>query len=124
VSVGLYVTWIILTTLGALFAQVVGDPKAYGFDIAFPAVLLSLLRSIWKGVRAARPWTVSLAAAATTHRLVPGAWYVAAGGASGVASSGKAPPFERRADNPNILDRQCRVRAGRFEIGVNELVVL
>lgn len=110
--------------LGALFAQVVGAPTTYCFDRALPAVFLVLLRSKWKGVRAARPWMVNLVAAAMTYRLVPRAWYVASGGASRVGSSGKAPPIERRADNPNILDRQCRVRAGSFKTHVNELVVL
>jgi hypothetical protein len=110
--------------LGALLAQVVSAPTAYGFDRALPAVFRVLLRSKWKGARAKRPWMVNLVAAAMTHRLVLTACYVAAGGASDVGSSGKAPPFERHLDNPNILDRQCYVRAGRFETDVNELVVL
>lgn len=40
-----------------------------------------------EGVRAARPWLVSLAVAALTYLLVPGAWYVAAGALSGVLSA-------------------------------------
>jgi predicted branched-subunit amino acid permease len=42
---------------------------------------------MWKGVRAARPWLVSLVVAATTYSLVPGGWYVAAGALSGVVSA-------------------------------------
>jgi predicted branched-subunit amino acid permease len=61
--------------------------KAYGFDMAFVAVFLVLLRSMWKGMRAARPWLVSLLSAAVTCFLVPGAWYVAAGAAAGLLSA-------------------------------------
>ena len=61
-----------------------GDVKVYGFDMAFPAVFLVLLRGMWKGVRAARPWLVSLLAAASTFLLVPGAWCVAAGAVAGL----------------------------------------
>ena len=49
-----------------------GDVRAYGFDMAFPAVFLVLLRGMWRGARAARPWLVSLLAAASTFLLVPG----------------------------------------------------
>ena len=64
-----------------------GDVEAYGFDMAFPAVFLVLLRGMWKGLRAACPWLVSLLAAASTFLLVPGAWYVAAGAAAGLLSA-------------------------------------
>ncbi len=40
-----------------------------------------------KGVRAAYPWLISLAVAAVTFLVVPGAWYVAAGALSGVVSA-------------------------------------
>jgi 4-azaleucine resistance transporter AzlC len=87
VSAGLYLMWVTFTALGALLGPVIGDVSAYGFEMAFPAVFLVLLRGMWKGARAARPWLVSLVAAAGTHLLVPGAWYVAAGAVSGVAAA-------------------------------------
>jgi len=55
--------------------------------MAFPAVFLVLLRGMWKGARAARPWLVSLTVAGTAHLLWPGAWYVAAGALSGAVSA-------------------------------------
>lgn len=87
VSAGLYLTWVVFTALGAAVGPMIGNVEAYGFDMAFPAVFLVLLRGMWKGVRAARPWLVSLAVAALTYLLVPGAWYVAAGALSGVLSA-------------------------------------
>lgn len=87
VSAGLYFTWIVFTTIGAAIGPLIGDIEVYGFDMAFPAVFLVLLRGMWKGARAARPWLVSLVVAASTYLLVPGAWYVAAGALSGALSA-------------------------------------
>ncbi len=87
VSAGLYLTWIVFTTVGAALGPIIGNVNAYGFDMAFTAVFLVLLKGMWKGVRAAYPWLVSLAVAALTYLFVPGAWYVAAGALSGVVSA-------------------------------------
>lgn len=87
VSVGLYLIWIAFTTIGAAIGPMMGDIEALGFHMAFPAVFLVLLRGIWKGLRAAWPWLVSLAVAAITCLLVPGAWYVATGALSGLVAA-------------------------------------
>ncbi|BAU89085.1 branched-chain amino acid ABC transporter permease [Methylorubrum populi] len=55
VSAGLYLTWISFTALGALVGPTIGDITLYGFDMAFPAVFLVLLRGIWKGRGRLRP---------------------------------------------------------------------
>lgn len=84
VAAALYLMWVAFTILGAVIGPVLGDVHAYGFDMAFPAVFLVLLRGMWKGFRAARPWLVSLLVAAGTYLWVPGAWYVVAGAFSGM----------------------------------------
>jgi 4-azaleucine resistance transporter AzlC len=87
VSAGLYLVWVGFTALGALVGPHVGDIEAYGFDMAFPAVFLVLLRGMWKGLRASRPWLVSLVVAALVHLAVPGAWYVLAGAMAGLIAA-------------------------------------
>lgn len=87
VALGLYVSWIIFTTIGAALGPLMGDVTRYGFDMAFPAVFLVMLAGMWKGVRAALPWFASLVVAAGTYLLLPGAWYVPAGALSGVVLS-------------------------------------
>lgn len=84
-AAALYLTWISMTVTGALVGPLFGDPTKYGFDMAFPAVFLVLLRGLWTGYRAAAPWLVSLVAAASVHLLVPGAWYVLSGTLAGLA---------------------------------------
>ena len=86
-AVSLYLCWVAFTTAGAWLGPIVGDVRTFGFDMAFPAVFLVLLRGMWKGPRAARPWLVSLVAAAGAYLLVPGAWYVPTGALSGVAAA-------------------------------------
>ncbi|MBN7839310.1 AzlC family ABC transporter permease [Stenotrophomonas maltophilia] len=87
VSAGLYTVWVACTALGAIVGPLLGDIHAYGFDMAFPAVFLVLLRGMWQGLKAARPWLVSLVVAAATYLLIPGAWYVASGALAGLAAA-------------------------------------
>ena len=83
----LYIMWVGFTTLGAIIGPVLGDVSRFGFDMAFPAVFLVLLRGMWKGVRAARPWLISLIAAAFAYLYLPSGWYVPIGAISGIVSA-------------------------------------
>ena len=83
----LYIMWVGFTSLGAIIGPVLGDINRLGFDMAFPAVFLVLLRSMWKGVQAARPWLVSLVAAALAYLYLPQGWYVPIGAISGIISA-------------------------------------
>lgn len=87
VSAGLYFTWVTFTAIGAALGPAIGNIERFGFDMAFTAVFLVLLRGMWKGVRACRPWLVSLVVAALTYLYVPGAWYVAAGATAGLIAA-------------------------------------
>ncbi|MDO5638941.1 MAG: AzlC family ABC transporter permease [Neisseria sp.] len=87
VSLTLYVMWVSFTALGAAIGPALGDVEALGFGMAFPAVFLVLLRGMWKGLRAARPWLVSLAVAALVSLFTDGAWYVPAGALAGLLAA-------------------------------------
>ncbi|MCD0503822.1 AzlC family ABC transporter permease [Bordetella petrii] len=99
-SMVFYVAWIFCTTLGAVLGPLLGHPEVYGLDMAFPAVFLVMLRGMWKGARRAVPWAVSLAAAALTYKLVPGAWYVAAGAVAGILAALASAPRHPAAPPP------------------------
>ncbi len=86
-SVGLYLTWVTFTTIGAWAGPALGDVTVYGFDMAFPAVFLVLLKGMWKGFRSASPWFISLAVAALACLLAPGGWHVPAGALSGILAA-------------------------------------
>lgn len=83
----LYLMWVGFTTLGAFIGPRLGDISRFGFDMAFPAVFLVLLRSMWKGFEAARPWLVSLIAASLSYLYLPSGWYVPIGAITGILSA-------------------------------------
>jgi predicted branched-subunit amino acid permease len=87
VSAGIYASWVSFTVIGALIGPVLGDIERWGFDMAFPAVFLVLMRGMWKGMGPAIPWLVSLAVASGTHLALPGAWYVPAGAGAGILAA-------------------------------------
>ena len=83
----LYLMWISFTTLGAVVGPILGDVHRLGFDMAFPAVFLVLLRSMWKGIKQARPWLISLITAALAYLYLPTGWYIPIGAISGIISA-------------------------------------
>ena len=83
----LYIMWVGFTFLGSMIGPILGDISRLGFDMAFPAVFLVLLRGMWKGFSAARPWLVSLICAALAYLYLPSGWYVPIGALSGIASA-------------------------------------
>ncbi|HCI9592462.1 TPA: AzlC family ABC transporter permease [Klebsiella variicola] len=85
VSLSFYSMWVFCTTLGALIGPVFGDVHRYGFDMAFPAVFLVLVRGMWNGWRKAIPWIISLIVSVAACHLISGLWYVIAGPLSGLA---------------------------------------
>lgn len=83
----LYAMWVGFTALGGMVGPVLGDISRLGFDMAFPAVFLVLLRGMWKGFHAARPWFVSLIAAVVAYLYLPQGWYVPIGAISGIITA-------------------------------------
>lgn len=84
-SLSFYAMWVGFTAFGTLAGPVLGDVHRYGFDMAFPAVFLVLVRGMWRGVRKALPWLSSLLVAVAVYHLIPGVWYVIAGPLAGLA---------------------------------------
>ncbi|WP_318372851.1 AzlC family ABC transporter permease [Enterobacter sp.] len=79
--------WFGFSVVGAMAGPVLGDVEAYGFAMAFPATFVVLLKGMWKGFRAARPWMVSLTVAAMVYLIFPGHAYVLAGTFSGLLAA-------------------------------------
>lgn len=87
VCFALYSMWVVFTALGGAIGPVLGDVTRWGFDMAFPAVFLVLLRGMWQGFSAAHPWLVSLIAAVLAYLYLPQGWYVPVGTICGIASA-------------------------------------
>ena len=78
-----WLAWVASTLTGRLLGAVISDPKTYGLDFAFTATFLALLFGMWKGRGDIVPWAMGGLVAILVSRLVPGQWYVIAGGVSG-----------------------------------------
>jgi predicted branched-subunit amino acid permease len=78
-----WLSWTGSTVAGRLLGAVIDDPTAYGLDFAFTATFLALLFSMWKGRSNLVPWLAGGAIAIVASQLLPGTWYIIAGGLGG-----------------------------------------
>lgn len=67
-GIGVYVFWNLFTLVGALGAQSIGDPSAWGLDAAVPAAFLGL---VWPRLVDGRSKLLALAAAMLALILIP-----------------------------------------------------
>ena len=84
-SAGLWLNWVALTGVGAWLGAAVEDPTRLGFDFAFVAVFVALLRGMWRSRTTLLPWAASAVVAALVKLAVDGPWYVVAGALAGLA---------------------------------------
>ena len=78
-----WIGWVGSTLAGRMLGAIIDDPTAYGLDFAFTATFLALLFSMWKGRTDLVPWLAGGAIAIGTSMIVPGTWYIIAGGLGG-----------------------------------------
>jgi 4-azaleucine resistance transporter AzlC len=75
--------WCSGTLLGHRLGAVISHPERFGLDFAFIAVFTALVFSFWHGKKDLLPWLVTALLALVTERLIPGKWYIIAGGVGG-----------------------------------------
>jgi 4-azaleucine resistance transporter AzlC len=92
-----YCNWVACSLVGALLGAFLGDPAAIGLDFAFPAVFIVLVMGFWKGPATGMVLIASAAASILVHHFVPGAWYIAAGAAAGLAAALLKGKFRKTA---------------------------
>lgn len=72
-GIGVYIFWNFFTVIGALGAQAMGDPAAWGLDAAVPAAFLGL---VWPRLTNKRERAIAVSAMALALAMTP---FVAAG---------------------------------------------
>lgn len=80
-----YIAWNLAVVAGHLLGSQVGDPAALGLDFAFTAVFAAMLFGGYRSRYDLVPWATSGLVAWLVWWLVPGTWYVIAGGLAGFA---------------------------------------
>jgi 4-azaleucine resistance transporter AzlC len=91
-------SWVGSTLLGRMLGAFIDDPVKYGLDFAFTATFIALLLGMWKGRTDLVPWLVGALAALLTASLVPGKWYIIAGGIAGSLAGALADQWRARGD--------------------------
>jgi 4-azaleucine resistance transporter AzlC len=86
-AIPFYLTWVAGGFLGSALGTHIGNPAALGLDFAFAAVFIVLLVGFWKGRETGVILLASAAASVSVHAVIPGAWYIAAGAAAGIAAA-------------------------------------
>ncbi len=81
------------TMAGHRLGAVIRNPEQFGLDFAFVAVFTALVFSFWKGKQDLLPWLVTALLAIATEKLVPGKWYILAGGIGGALTTAMMPSW-------------------------------
>lgn len=79
--------WCTGTLLGHRLGTVVADPEMYALDFVFVAVFTALLMSLWRGKSDIIPWMVAASLAMFVYCMLPGKWYIVAGGVGGALAA-------------------------------------
>lgn len=79
-GLAIWAFWVAATAAGAVAGGLLGNPVTYGLDFVLTAVFLALVVGFWEGRDSLAPWTVAAAVALGVSVLVPGRWYILAGG--------------------------------------------
>ena len=93
-----YVSWIVLTALGAFFGKLIPDTSALGIDFLLPIYFLGLVmdfrkRPLWLPIVG-----VSAAASILAYKIVGSPWHVSLGALAGVALAVILPPRHSGVD--------------------------
>ena len=79
-GIAIWVFWVVCTAIGAVAGSRIGDPETYGLGFVLTAIFLALLVSFWEGRETLTPWIVAAVVAAGVEAVLPGRWYILAGG--------------------------------------------
>jgi len=82
-GVAAWLFWVAATALGANVGAAVQEPSRYGLDFVLTAVFLAIATQLWEGTSTLLPWIVALLVAVVTADVLPGQWYILAGGLAG-----------------------------------------
>lgn len=97
IGVPMFVVWVSSTFVGAVIGQSIGDPAIYGFDFAFSATFIGIIAGFWRGARTGLIIAASAFAAVLVKLILPGAWFIVAGGLAGSLVAALLPDKEEQS---------------------------
>jgi Predicted branched-chain amino acid permease (azaleucine resistance) len=88
----LYVSWNALTTVGALFGQMIGDPNTWGINVLLPIYFMGLLLGFRKRSNFLLITVASALSSVLAHVYIGSPWHVSIGAVVGIALAAALPP--------------------------------
>jgi predicted branched-subunit amino acid permease len=82
-----WANWVVCSTIGWFGGSLLGDPRRFGADFAFPAVFIGLVAGFWKGRTTAITVAASGAASALVYVTIGAPWHVACGAVAGIVAA-------------------------------------
>ncbi len=82
-GLAIYSFWLVASLIGRLFGAVIEQPERFGLDFVSTAVFVALAVGLWRGRGEILPWLVAGSVALLVKWLLPGTWYLIAGGLAG-----------------------------------------
>lgn len=95
-------SWLPAVAVGHALGSQIGDPAALGLDFAFTAVFSAMLFGGYRSRYDLAPWGASGLVAWLVWWLVPGTWYVIAGGLAGFAVAYRRSGRSLPAGEPDV----------------------
>lgn len=83
----IYVVWVASSALGAVFGQLIGNPKAWGFDVLLPVYFLGLVMGFRKRPLFGAVVPISAAASIVGIHTVGSPWHVSIGALAGIIAA-------------------------------------
>lgn len=87
----IYFPWLIMTTLGAIFGQMIGDPKIIGLDVLLPVYFMGLVLGFRKRDNFLPVVAASTVGSILAYHFVGSPWHVSLGAVAGIALAAVLP---------------------------------
>ncbi len=88
----IYTSWVGMTAVGALFGQLIGDPKALGIDVLMPIYFMGLVLGFRQRSNFMPIVAVSATVSVAAMHFVGSPWHVSIGAFAGIALAALLPP--------------------------------
>jgi len=101
----IYLPWQLMTLLGAIFGQMIGDPKAIGLDVLLPIYFMGLVLGFRKRDNWLPVVAVSSVASIAAMHFVGSPWHVSIGAIAGIVLAAYLP-LSKRHEEPVTLEHE------------------
>jgi len=88
----IYLSWTLMTFIGAYFGRALGDPTDYGIDVLLPIYFMALVLGFRKRSNFLPIVVVSAIASVLAYKFVGSPWHVSIGALAGVLLAALLPP--------------------------------